>query len=179
VDSRTHVRVEGEPRAMLPAIRREIAAVDPNVPVSEDRPLSEWLDYTFRPVRVASTMLAGFGALALLLAAVGLYGVLAYTVGQKRREIAIRVALGAEPSRVAAAFVRRGGSLALLGTGLGLTAALPLTRLLGAVLYGVGHHDPLALAAAPSSLVAVGVLASLFPARRASRVDPIAALRSE
>jgi predicted permease len=179
VDSRTHVRVAGDPRALLPAIRREIAAVDPIVPISEDRPLSEWLDYSFRAVRVARTMLIGFGALALFLAAIGLYGVLAFSVARKRREIAIRIALGAQPSRVARAVVWQGARLALLGTGLGLCAVLPLARVLRSVLYGVGHHDPIALIAAPAVLVAAALAASFLPARKAMRVDPMTALRSE
>jgi len=174
-----HVRVTGDPRAFLPAIRREIAAVDPNVPISEDRPLSEWLDYSFRSVRVARTMLIGFGALALFLASIGLYGVLGFSVARKRREIAIRIALGAEPSRVAGTVVWQGTRLALLGTGLGLCAVLPLSRALRSVLFGVGHHDPIALIAAPVVLVAAAMVASFLPARKAMRVDPIAALRSE
>jgi putative ABC transport system permease protein len=179
IDSRTHVRVAGDPQRELPAIRREIAAVDPNVPISEDRPLSEWLDYTFRPVRVASTMLVCFASLALFLSAIGLYGVLAFSVGQRRREIAIRIALGAEPGRLARTVLRQGASRALLGTCIGLFAAFPLSRLLGSVLYGVGSHDPAALIAAPSVLVVVALLASSLPARKAMRVDPMTALRSE
>lgn len=179
VDARMHVRVAGDPRAALPAIRRLIGSVHPDVPISEDRPLAESLDYSFRPVRVATAMLVCFGALALLLAAIGLYGALAFAVGQRTREIGIRVALGAEPGRVFRAVVGQGALLALAGTGLGLLALWPLTRLLEGVLYGVSRHDPVALLTAPGVLAAVSVLASIVPARRAMRVDPIVALRSE
>jgi predicted permease len=178
-DSRTTVRVAGDPATMLLLIRKEIAAVNPDVPISEDRPLTEWLDYSFQPVRVASTMLICFGALALFLSALGLYGVLAFTVSQRTREIAIRIALGAERSDVARLVVREGALLALAGAALGLIAAFASARFLASLLYGVLPYDPLTFLVGPVVLVGVALLASYLPARRAMRVDPMVALRYE
>jgi predicted permease len=179
VDSRTHVRVTGDARTMLPAIRREIVSVDPNVPISEDRPLTEWLDYSFLSVRAAGTLLACFSALALFLSAIGLYGVLASAVSQRTREIAIRMALGAGRSDVAKMVVRQGATLALIGTAIGLAAAFASARLLASFLYGIGEHDVFTTLAMPAILLMVALLASYLPARRATRVDPMAALRYE
>jgi putative ABC transport system permease protein len=179
VDSRTHVRVSGDPRALLPRIRKEIAAVDPNVPISEDRPLTEWLDYSFQPVRVAGTVLGSLGAIGLLLTAIGLYGLLAYSVGRRTREIAIRMALGADAGRVARGVVRQGALLALTGAALGLLGVFASARLIAALLVGLPTDDPVSLLSAVTLLVGVAALASYLPARRAAHVDPMAALRSE
>jgi putative ABC transport system permease protein len=179
VDSRTHVRVVGDAAAMLPLIRREIAAVDPDVPISEDRPLTEWLDYTFRPVRAAGTLLGCFSALALLLSAIGLYAVLSSSVSQQTREIAIRMALGAERSDVARLVMRRGASLALVGVASGLVAGLASGTLVRSLLYGVGQTDAVAVSTAAAVLLAAALLACYLPARRAMRVDPMVVLRGE
>ncbi len=178
-DSRTHVRVAGDAMAMLPAIRREIAAVDPTVPIAEDRPLTEWLDYSFLPVRAAGTLLVCFSAIALFLSAIGLYGVLASAVSQRTREIAIRLALGAERGEVAKMVVRQGATLVGIGTAIGLTAAFASARLLTTFLYGVSQYDPLTAIAMPAVLMVVTLLASYLPARRAMRTDPMVALRYE
>ncbi len=179
IDSRTHVRVEGDPRALLPRIRQEIAAIDPDVPISEDRPLTEWLDYAFQPLRVAGAVLSTFGTLALLLAAIGLYGLLAYSVGRRTREIAIRMALGADAGRVARSVVRQAAVLASSGAALGLVSVLAPTGLLDRFLVGIPANDPIALAAGVVLLIAVAGLASYLPARKASRVDPAIALRAD
>jgi predicted lysophospholipase L1 biosynthesis ABC-type transport system permease subunit len=179
IDSRTHVRVEGDPREVLQRVRREIATLDPEVPISEDRPLTEWLVYSFQPLRVAGAVLLTFGGLALLLAAIGLYGLLAYTVGRRTRDIAIRMALGADARRVARSVWRRGAVLASIGAILGLVAVLTSHRVLDRFLVGIPPDDPIALAAATVLLVAVAALASYLPARKASRIDPLVALRTE
>jgi ABC-type antimicrobial peptide transport system permease subunit len=178
-DSRTHIRVTGDPRAMLRTIRREIAAIDPDVPISEDRPLTEWLDYTFGPVRAARTMLLSFSVLAVFLSAIGLYGVLASTVSQRTREIAIRMALGADRRDVGRLVVRQGAALALAGAAIGLGAALLSGRALAGFLYGIGWYDPVTVAATCAGLLGVALLAAYLPARRAMRVDPMVALRYE
>ncbi|HEY6212842.1 MAG TPA: ABC transporter permease [Vicinamibacterales bacterium] len=179
IDSRTHVRVAGDPRAMLQTIRQAIAAADPSVPISEDRPLTEWLDYTFGPVRAAGRMLIAFSVLAVFLSAIGLYGVLASTVSQRTREIAIRMALGAESGDVARLVVRQGAVLALAGTGIGVVVALMSARALSSFLYGVSLYDPLTVVATCVGLIGIALVASYLPARRAMRVDPMVALRYE
>jgi ABC-type antimicrobial peptide transport system permease subunit len=174
-----HVRVAGDPAAMLPLLRREIAAIDPNVPISEDYPLTLRLEYTFKPLRVARAMLTSLGVLAVLLSAIGLYGGLAYNVARRTREIAIRVALGADGASVAGLVLRQGARLAVAGVAIGLTGAFIASGFLSTLLYGVDPHDPLTFIAVPIALCAVALLASYIPARRAARVDPMIALRSE
>jgi len=179
VDVRLHVRVEGDPRVMLPAIRRAIAEVDPEVPISEDRSLVEWLGYSFQPVRVAATVMTSFGSLGLLLSAIGLYGVLAFLVARRRREIAIRMAIGADAARVARLVVREGLRLAIWGAAFGTAATLASTRLAAAWLYGVRPADAGTLIGTLALLLAVALLACFLPARRAARLDPISILRAE
>jgi len=178
-DSRTHVRVAGDPRAMLGRIRQVIAGVDADVPISEDRPLTEWLDYTFLPVRAAGAFLTCLAGLALFLSAIGIYGVLASAVSQQTREIAIRMALGAERADVAKMVVRQGAVLALTGTAIGLAAALAAARLLTTFLYGVSERDLITTLGMPAVVMGVALAASYLPARRAMRVDPMTALRYE
>ena len=125
--------------------------------------------YEFQPVRVAETLLVCFGALAVLLSAFGLYGVLAFRVAQRTREIAVRMALGAGAGAVAGLVLRRGALLALAGVAIGVVAALASVRLLGSVLYGVSGGDPLAFASACLLMIGVALTASYLPARRATR----------
>jgi predicted permease len=178
-DSRTHVRVAGDAAAMLPALRREIAAIDPNVPIAEDYPLTLRLEHAFKPVRLARAMLAGVGLLALLLSAIGLYGGLAYNVARRTREIAVRIALGADRGSVAGLVLGHGARLTVAGVGIGLAAAFVAARFLSSLLYGVDPHDRLTFIAVPGILGAVALLASYVPARRATRVDPVTALRRD
>jgi ABC-type antimicrobial peptide transport system permease subunit len=124
-------------------------------------------------------MLAIAGAMALVLGIVGIYGVIAYSVSQRRREIGIRVALGAQPAQVRAMFVRHGLALACIGLLVGLGAAAALTRLMSSVLFGVQPLDPVTFVAMPGLLALAAVLASYLPARRASRVDPVETLAAE
>jgi putative ABC transport system permease protein len=124
-------------------------------------------------------LLIVFAALAVVLAAVGIYGVMAYTVQQRTREIGIRIALGASAERVVGMVVRRGLTLAVLGVALGTAGAYAVTRVLRSLLYGVGERDPLTFVAVAVLLALVALLASWVPARRAARVDPLAAMRAE
>jgi predicted permease len=178
-DSRTHIGVAGDAAAMLPAIQRAIAEVDPDVPIADARPLSASLDSHFAAVRAARTMLMTFGALALGLSMIGLYAALAFAVGERTREIAVRMALGASRADVAGLVFRHGMAIVLLGIAAGLAACVIAGPFLAHLLYGVSPRDPLAIAAGPALLIVVAAVAVSLPARRAMRQDPIAALRAE
>jgi len=173
-----HLRSPADLGALGAAARRQIAAVAPEVRVSWAQPLAEYVAFSYAPQRVAAALLSALAALAVFLAALGLYGVLAYGVAQRRREIAIRTAVGARPLDVARLVVRRGLLIAAAGVALGLLVALAAARLLGALLVDVGPGDPLTLGGAATLLAAVALAASLVPARRAARVDPMEVLRS-
>jgi putative ABC transport system permease protein len=179
LDSRTHVRVAGDAAAMLPQIRRAIAAIDADVPVADAGPLSARLDDAFADVRTARAFLVTFGALAFLLSMIGLYAALAFAVGQRTREIAIRMALGAARSDVGRLVMRRGVGIVSLGVVAGLAAAAVAGPLLASLLYGVSPRDPLALLAGPCVLGAVALVAIWLPARRAMAMNPLSALRLE
>jgi predicted permease len=179
MDSRTHIRVAGDPRAMMPAIRRELAAVDPAVPLSEDYPLSDRIGFNFQPVRVATAMFLSFGGVALFLSAIGLYGVLAFTARHRTREIAIRLALGANRATVLRQVLSQGAMLAAFGVIMGCATTVAAVRLLESLLYGVGRYDSAAFIAGPALLALVSLAASYLPARSAARVDPATALRAE
>jgi predicted permease len=178
-DSRTHVRVAGDAAAMMPRIRREIAAIDPTVPLSEDYPLRERVRFAFLPVRMTASLLVGFGVAALFLSAIGLYGVVAFVTGMRTREIAIRLAVGAEGSHICALVLGQGARLAALGTGIGVAAAFSISHLLAGLLYGVQPSDPGTFIGIPSLLFGVALLASWIPARRAMRVQPALTLRKD
>jgi putative ABC transport system permease protein len=161
------------------AIRGAIAGLDPELPVYEPRPLTALVGDSIARQRFAMTLFAIFSAVALVLAALGLYGVVSYTVVQRTQEIGIRVALGARTADVLGLVLRQGGRLVGLGLAVGLAGALLLTRLLEKLLFGVSAHDPLTFAAIAGLLSLAAALACLLPARRAARVDPMTALRAE
>ncbi len=173
------VRSHGNPSALSGALREQIRAIDPALPVAEVRPMVEVIGSSFAQPRFRTALLSLFGAAALLLAAIGIYGVLAYTVAQQTREIGIRMALGANPRRVLRLVLARGLRLAGAGTVVGVLAALVLTQLLNSLLFDVSATDPLTFAAVAGLLLAVALLACYVPARRAMRVDPMVALRYE
>jgi putative ABC transport system permease protein len=178
-DSRTHVRVSGDPAAMLPAMRAAIAAVDPNVPISEDYALSDRVAFNFKPVRMARSMLVIFGGLALMLSLVGLYGVVSSVASMRAREVAVRLALGASPGQIRALIAGHGLRLAIPGAILGAVAAFASTQVLRSLLYGVNPHDPATFVLVPLLLIAVALGATYGPVRRSTRVDPAVALRDE
>ena len=154
-------------------------ALDPDLALSGVEPLDRTLAQSIARPRFTTLLLGLFAALALALASIGVHGLLSYTVAQRTREIGIRLALGAPRQAVLGLIARQGLGLALGGTALGLLGALALTRLLRSLLFGVGPLDPIAFAAAPLILIAVALVASYLPARRAARVDPMISLRSE
>ncbi len=173
------VRTEGEPLALASSVAREVRAVDPELPVAEVRTMESLMGASTSGRRFLLTLLAAFAAAALVVAALGLHGVVAYAVRQQERDIGIRMALGASSQRVVAAVLRDGAGLALRGVVLGLAIALPAARLLGGSLFGITSTDPLTLALACVLLLGVALLACYLPARRASTVDPAVVLRSE
>jgi predicted permease len=178
-DSTTHIRVAGDAAALLPEIQRTIAAIDPDVPIWEPGSLGGRLDAQFADVRAARTMLVTFGVLALGLSMIGLYAALAFAVGERTREIAIRQALGASRADVGGLVFRRGMAIVSLGIAAGVAACVVAGPFLGHLLYGVRPRDPLAIAAGPAVLIVIAALAISLPARRAMQQNPIVALRAE
>jgi predicted permease len=170
---------DGDPRRHLAAVRREIAAVDPTVPLSEVRTLEEVLSASVAQPRFAMVLLAAFAAIALVLAIVGIYGVLAYAVSRRTQEIGIRIALGAQGGQVVGLVVRQGMLMALAGVAVGTVTAWVLSDLMSELLYGVAPRDPATFASVPALFSAVALLACFVPAVRAARVRPANALRYE
>jgi predicted permease len=174
-----HVRSTADPRAIIPAVRRAIADVAPALPVLTPTTLDERVRTAFFLQRIGSTVLGALGAVAVVLAALGLYGVVAYAVAQRTREVGIRMALGARRGQVITVFLEYGLKLTFLGLGLGLVGALWAGRLLTNQLYGVSAADPLTLGGVAVVLAGTAMVAAWIPARRAARVDPIVAIRTE
>jgi putative ABC transport system permease protein len=173
------VRSTLPPETLFPAIKAAVREVDPEQPVSRLRPISELVTDAVARYRFSMLLLTVFGGLALCLAAVGVYGVMAYTVSLRTRELGIRLALGARASSVLHLVLRRGLGMAALGIGLGLAGAFALTRLLASQLFDVSPRDPVIIALAAATLAGVSAAACLIPAVRATKVDPVVALRSE
>jgi putative ABC transport system permease protein len=173
------VRTAGDPAGVTGAIRLQVAGMDAELPLYSVKTMEELLGASIAQPRLNLLLLGLFAALALLLAAVGIYGVLAYAVTQRTREIGIRLALGAEPNAALLLVVRQGATLALTGIALGLAGSLVLTRFISTLLFGVSPTDPLTYAAVSGLLLMVALAASYIPALRATRVDPIVALRYE
>ena len=172
-------RTTGEPQAALGAVRAAVATVDPDLPLAGVNTMEGLMAQRTGPRRFSVVLLGGFAALAMALAMIGLYGVMSFVVTQRTRELGVRLALGAAARDVLGLVLREGVRLALVGVGIGLVAALLLTRLMRSMLFGVGITDPATFVLAPLLLVAVALLASWVPARRAVKVDPVEALRSE
>jgi putative ABC transport system permease protein len=172
-----YLRTAGDPGTLGDAIRPEVEAVDPNVPVYAVRTMEDVIARSMAERRFALQILGFFAGVALLLAAIGIYGVMAYTFSQRRHEIGIRLALGAQPRDILRMALSEGMTLVAVGLGSGLVGALILTRFLRSMLYAVSPNDPLTFVALPALLAAVALLACFVPARRATQVDPLVALR--
>jgi putative ABC transport system permease protein len=172
-------RVQGDPLTLAPAVRAIVRALDPALPLFGVEPLSETLSHSVGQRRFTMLVLGVFAAVALLLAIIGVHGVLSYTVAQRTREIGIRMALGADRSDVRGLVVTQGARLAALGLTLGLLGALGVSRALSTLLYGVGATDPATFAEVALVLGAVALVASYLPAHRATKVSPVEALREE
>jgi macrolide transport system ATP-binding/permease protein len=173
------VRADGDPASLLPTIREAIRAMDANLPLFEVKTLTQHMSISVFTQRIAATLLGIFGLLALLLASIGLYGVMAYSVSQRTHEIGLRMALGAQGSDVLKMIVGQGMKLALIGVALGLAGAFMVTRFLASLLHGVDSTDLVTFAGASLILIAVALVASYIPARKATKVDPMIALRYE
>jgi putative ABC transport system permease protein len=173
------VRSRTEPKALIASVREAMKQIAPDEPIYRVNTMSDLVEYWLSPQKFNSLLLAIFAGLALVLAAIGIYGVIAYSVVQRTREIGIRMALGADRTNVLRLILRQGARIGMLGLLIGTAAAYLSTRALSSMLYGVDPHDPLIFAAIALSLFVVIVLASYIPARRATRVDPLIALRYE
>jgi ABC-type antimicrobial peptide transport system permease subunit len=171
-----YVRTERDPSATLAAVQDEIRTLDPGLPVEDIRTGTKVIDQALWGAKIGVALLGVFGLLALSLASVGLYGIMAYSVNQRRREIGIRMALGAGQASVLRLILRQGMTLVIGGVALGLMLSLLLGRALSGFLYGVGGSDSASLVGASLVLLTVALVACYLPARRASQVDPLVAL---
>jgi putative ABC transport system permease protein len=173
------IRTAGDPTAVVAAVRREVRALDPGVPIYRITTLRERASQATSRYRFSALLMSLFAGLAVLLAGVGIYGVMAYSVSQRTRELGIRVALGAQQREIFRLVIVDGAVLTLVGLGLGLVAARAATRVLTSQLYQVRATDPMTFAAVALLLTVVALVACYIPARRAAKVDPMVALRYE
>jgi ABC-type antimicrobial peptide transport system permease subunit len=173
------LRTELKPQTLTGAVREAVESVDKNQPLSDARTMDDIVSSSVAPRRFKMLLLGLFALLALVLAAVGIYGVIAYSCSQRTHEFGIRMALGAKPGDILKSVIRQGFRLALIGVGIGVVGAFALTRFIASLLYGVKPTDPVTFTAVTLLLIGVTVLASYFPARRATKVDPVVALRDE
>jgi predicted permease len=171
------VRAAGDPRSLLPALRQELQSLDPNVVPFDLETIQQYMALPLFPARSTALLLGAFGLLALVLAIAGLYGVMSYAVSQRTREMGVRMALGAANRDLLKLVVGHGLRLTLLGLACGLLGAFALTRVLASFLYGIRPTDPATFVAMPVLLALVTLLASYIPARRATKVEPMVALR--
>ena len=174
-----YVKTEGNPKSVTQALRREVQSVDPDLPVFGERTMEDLVATSLGERRFAMQLVTVFGVVALLLAGIGIYGVMAYSVNQRTREIGIRLALGASTRDITVWVLRQGLALTAAGVGVGLLGAFALTRLLEGLLFSVSATDPITYAVLAATLASVALIACYIPSRRATRVDPIIALRCE
>jgi putative ABC transport system permease protein len=173
------IRTQGDPLSLVGGVRKEVNALDPDQPIAAIRPMTEWVAMSAAGARYRTTLLGLFALLAMILAATGIYGVMSYSVAQRTQEIGVRMALGARPLDVLKLVVRQGMMLALIGVVVGLAGALALTRVMSSLLFGVTERDPITFVAVAALLIVVAFIACFVPAHRATRIDPLIALRCE
>jgi ABC-type antimicrobial peptide transport system permease subunit len=173
------IRTVSDPSSFGPLVEREVRALDKDQPVADVRTMDQWVARSLSQARFSSTLLTTFAALALTLAAIGIYGVMSYAVSQRTSEIGIRLALGAEARDILGMIVGNAVRLAAAGLALGVVLALALSRTLTSLLYETAGTDPLTFTVVVAVLGAVAIAASYFPARRASRIPPVEALRAQ
>ncbi len=173
------VRTESDPAGFTEAIRRTIRSLDAEQPLAQMRTMEEILGETYARQRFSTVLMSGFSIIALLLAAIGIYGMLAYSVNERTREIGVRVALGAQPRSIVSMIVGSGLRLVAGGTVVGIAGALALSGLIKGMLFGIQPTDVLTYVAVALLLASVAIVAAWIPARRAARLDPLNALRAE
>jgi ABC-type antimicrobial peptide transport system permease subunit len=173
------IRTNADAATLMPRIRAQVNALDPSLPVYDITTMDALMRQRLAPQRLVAGVLTGFGALALLLAVLGIYGVMAYSTRQRARESAIRLALGATRRNVIWSLLREGGALVAAGAAIGLAAAVPLSRLMEGLLTNVSPGDPLTLGVAVGVLSAAALLACYLPARRTARTSPLETLRAD
>lgn len=173
------IRTRGNPTGVLPAVRRELKAIDGTIALADARTMDDAMARSMAGDRLLAVLLGAFAGLALLLAAIGIFGVLSYVMAQRTRELGIRLALGAQRGDLIRLVARETTPMVATGVVVGLIAALGLTRFVRTMLYEIQPTDPATFAAVAITLIAVAVVAALVPARRASLVDPVIAIRSE
>ena len=166
-----------DPTTLVPSVREAVRAIDPEQPIADVRTMDQWISQSLGTRQVPAVLLALFGGVALVLAGIGIYGVLAFGVAQRTREFGIRQALGANQDAIVGMVLAQGVKTALAGMALGLVGALAVTRFLESQLFGVGTRDPIVFAGAAGVLLAVALLACYLPARATTRIDPVTALR--
>ena len=173
------MRAGGDPVDLTGAVKRQIREINPDLPLYNVSTMQKRFDNSLGRRRFTMLLLATFAAISLGLAIIGIYGLIAYLVGQGSREVGIRLALGATPANIKMLIVRGGMTLAFLGVGIGILSALAVGRLMRSLLFGVGANDLLTFVAVPSLLASIAFVASHIPARRASRIDPSISLRCD
>jgi len=173
------VRTAGDPRSIAGQVRSIVREVEPSTPIARLQTMNEAVAASVAPRRFTSLLLAGFAMVALVLAGLGIYSVISYSVSQRRAEMGIRMALGASRGTLVGQVLGEGARTAALGAGFGVLLAMAATRLLRSMVVGVSPTDPMTLGAVAAVLLLVALAASYFPARRASRVDPALAIRAE
>jgi len=179
--SRTNlvIRTHGDPLSIVGAVRKEVQAIDPEQPIAAVKTMTDWVESSVATPRYRTTLLGLFAALAMVLAATGIYGVMSYSVAQRTHEIGVRMALGARRADVLKLVVRQGMLLTVVGVALGLLGAFALTRVMSTLLFGVTTKDPITFVVVALLLIAVAFIACFVPAQRATKVDPLTALRYE
>jgi len=173
------VRTDADPNAVLASVRQRVHEIDAELPMANVRTMTDWIANNAAQPRLNSTLLEIFSLVALVIAAIGIYGVLSYSVNQRTREIGVRMALGSQRSDVVKLIAREGLIIALAGIGAGLLAAFAVSRVMASLLYGISANDITTFAAVAAMLLVVAAAACYVPALRATRIDPIVALRYE
>jgi putative ABC transport system permease protein len=173
------VRTKGNPEPLFAAVREQVQSLDPTLPLFDVKTLTDHMKLALFPAKVAATVLGVFGFVALMLAAIGVYGITSYAVAQRTHEIGVRLALGAQLSDVLRLVLSHGLKLTIIGAAIGLLGAFLVTRAITGVLYGVSATDPITFGFVSVVLVGVALVACYVPARRATKVEPLIALRNE